>query len=117
MIETFEFKGKDFKAVLESGEWKIGLLRSSERFSSFKAMERHLLTDEVFVLLKGRATLYAKDENDETLKLKMKKQSVYNIPKGVWHHIKVRHNATVLVVENRNTSKENTERRNINEHS
>ncbi len=117
MIEIFEFKGEDFKAVLESGEWKIGLLRSSERFSSFKVMERHLLTDEVFVLLNGRATLYVKDENDKTLKLKMKKQSVYNIPKGVWHHIKVSRNATVLVVENRNTSKENTERRNINEHS
>lgn len=117
MIDIFEYKGEDFRAVLESGEWKIGLLRYSERFSSFKVLERHLLTDEVFVLLKGKAKLFIKDENDNTLEYKLKKQSVYNVKKGVWHHIKVSKNATVLVVENRNTSKENTERRNINEHS
>ncbi len=115
MIEILNYNGEDFKAVFESGEWKIGILRYSKRFSSFKALERHLLTDEVFVLLKGKATLYIKDQKDKTKIYKMKKQTVYNVPKKVWHHIKVSRNATVLVVENSNTSKENTERQNVNE--
>ncbi len=117
MIEILDYKGDDFKVVKESGEWKIGILRHSERFSAFKALERHLLTDEVFVLLKGRATLYIKDRNDKTVTYKMKKQTVYNVPKEVWHHIKVSCNATVLVVENKNTSKDNTERRSVDDHA
>ena len=53
----------------------------------------------------------------DVFEYKCNNQSVYNVPKGVWHHIKVSKNITVLVVENRNTSKENTERRNIYEYS
>ena len=39
----------------------------------------------------------------------MEPMVVYNIPKGEWHHITVSRDATVLVVENANTSKENSE--------
>ena len=39
----------------------------------------------------------------------MEPMVVYNIPKGEWHHITVSHDATVLVVENSNTTKENSE--------
>lgn len=38
MIDVFDYKGEDFKAVLESGEWKIELFRDSERFSYFKVL-------------------------------------------------------------------------------
>lgn len=106
MIERFEFTGEDFKTVMESDRWKIGFLRYSQRFSEFKQLERHLKTDEVFVLLEGSAVLYTENESCE-----MKKCTVYNIPKGVWHHITVSRDATVMVVENSDTSAENTEKR------
>ncbi len=109
-IDIQSYFGEDFKAVIESGEWKIGLLRYSERFSGFKVMERHLLTDEVFVLLDGEAQLYIKDEQENIITYQMKKNHVYNVRQNVWHHIVVSEDATVLVVENRNTSKENTEK-------
>ncbi len=105
-MEIFDFCGEDFKAVLQFEGWKIGLLRYGERFSDFKVMERHLETDEAFVLLEGDATLY---EEENTYK--MEKCKVYNVKKGLWHHIVVSKNATVLVVENSNTTKENTERK------
>ena len=108
MIDILEFKGEDFKAVMQYEGWKIGLLRYSERFSSLGVFERHTLTDEVFVLLEGEATLYLKD--DAVLTYPMKKNTVYNIHKNVWHHIVVSEDATVLVVENANTTKENTEK-------
>ena len=41
----------------------------------------------------------------------MEKCKVYNVKKGLWHHIVVSEDATVLVVENSNTTKENTERK------
>ena len=35
---------------------------------------------------------------------------VYNVPKCEWHHIVVSEDALVMVVENSDTSKENTEK-------
>ena len=106
MIEilTHDFNG--FAAVLESGEWKIALLGYCERFAALSEMERHLLTDEAFVLLEGEATLHT--DRGET---KMEKCKVYNVPAGVWHHVTVSRDGRVMVVENRNTSRENTEKR------
>ncbi len=104
-MELFEFKEQDFKCVKQFEGWKIGLLRYSERFSEYKTRERHLETDEAFVLLQGKATLYEEDDN-----FQMEKCKVYNVKKGLWHHIVVSEDATVLVVENSNTSIENTEK-------
>ncbi len=103
-MEIFDYNGDDFKAVLQFEGWKIGFLRYSERFSNFSVLERHLKTDEAFVLLEGQATLY--EDKQGTI---MEKCKVYNIKQGNWHHIVVSRNATVMVVENSNTSKENTE--------
>ena len=63
-------------------------------------------TDEAFVLLSGEATLYTENEI-----MPMQTNTVYNIPKGEWHHITVSRDATVMVVENSNTCMDNTERR------
>ena len=45
----------------------------------------------------------------------MKQGDVYTVPAAVWHHIVVSEDASVLVVENRNTSKENTEKKYFDE--
>lgn len=108
MIEQYSFTGEDFEVLKNCENWKIGFLRYSERFSEFKQLERHLRTDEAFILLDGRAVLYTENERCE-----MKKCTLYNIPKGVWHHIVVSRDATVMVVENADTSAENTEKRAI----
>ena len=95
-----------FKVMVESGEWKVGMLRYNERFSRLGEMERHLLTDEVFILLSGSATLYTDGET-----IKMEVGTVYTVPQEVWHHIVVSEDASVVVVENRNTSIENSEKK------
>lgn len=105
MIEKYKFSGEDFKVMMQYENWKIGFLRYSKRFSEFKQLERHNETDEAFVLLTGDAVLYTKDEACE-----MEKCTLYNIPKGIWHHITVSADATVMVVENTNTGKDNTEK-------
>ena len=104
-MESAAFKGDDFKVMVKSDGWKIGFLRYSERFADFGVLERHLQTEESFILLEGSATLY---ENHEPCE--MEKCKVYTIGRGVWHHIVVSRDATVMVVENADTSLENTER-------
>ena len=113
MIDIFEYSGNDFKAVMQYEGWKIGLLRYGERFSALNQMERHALTDEVFVLLSGMATLYIMDEENNSKEFVMEQNKVYNIKKNTWHHIVVSEDSTVLVVENSNTNKENTEKVNL----
>lgn len=104
-MEAIIHRGDGFQVLKQYEGWKIGYLRHNDRFSKFEEMERHLETDEVFVLLEGTATLYTEEEACQ-----MEKSMLYNIPKGVWHHIVVSKDATVLVVENSNTTKENTEK-------
>ena len=107
-MEKYFFNGEDFKAVLQTKNWTIGLLRYSERFSKLGCFERHLLTDEAFILLSGSATLYVKN-GDEITETVMEQNIVYNIPKAEWHHIIVSKDATVMVVENASTCDDNTE--------
>ena len=106
MIEISAQTAEGFKVMAEYGEWKVGMLHYNARFSRLGEMERHLLTDEVFVLMSGVATLYTDNETVE-----MEPYAVHTVPVGVWHHIVVSEDANVVVVENRNTSIENTEKR------
>ena len=43
----------------------------------------------------------------------MERGKVYNITAGTWHHIQVEPGTQVLVIENSDTSKANTERKPI----
>ena len=106
MIEISKFTGSDFQVMAQFEGWKVGLLRSSQRFSSRCQMERHLLTDELFVLLEGSAVLYVEDRE-----FPMETCTLYNVKKGACHHIVVSPDATVLVVENSSTSRDNTEKK------
>lgn len=107
-MEILTFQGEGFKVLKESDEWKIGFLRYNDRFSKCEEMERHMETDEAFVLLSGQAVLLT-DTN-----YLMEQEKVYVVPQGEWHHIVVSKDAVVLVIENRNTSKENTEKKKEN---
>ncbi len=104
-MQILEHKGEGWMPILDFEHWRIGLIRYDDRFSKRVEDERHLLTDEAFVLLKGNATLY--EENQAYI---MEPCKVYNVKKGLWHHVVLSEDAEVLVVENRNTTLENTER-------
>lgn len=86
--------------------WRVAFLRYAERFDTITYLERHLETDEIFVLLKGSAVILF-NENAEHMEMETGK--MYNVKKGIWHNIKVSKDALVMVVENENTCKENSE--------
>lgn len=109
-MNTYSYTGEDFKAVICNDKWKIGILRFSERFSKTGIWERHLKTSEAFILLSGSAVLYVKSDNGQITETEMLSNVVYEVAVGEWHHIVVSEDATVLVVENADTSKENTEK-------
>ena len=99
--------GKEGYEVKHSFDgWRVAYLRYAERFDNVTYLERHLETDEIFVLIKGSAVLIS-GKNAELIQ--METGNIYNVRKGTWHNIKVSKDALVLVVENADTCKENSE--------
>ena len=107
-MEKIPFIPQRWQVAVETDRWKVAYLGYCERFGSLTGMERHLETDEVFVLLRGEATLYV-----EEAVFPMEQGVVYNVKKGEWHHIVVSRDAAVLVIENSDTTPDNTEKRSV----
>ena len=107
-LEIFEYEGVGYNRTLSYGEWRVAIANYAEHFDKDKYtyLERHLLTDEVFVLLSGKATLKTGKEFTET---QLENGKIYNVKKGSWHALLLEKDSKVLIVENHNTAKENTE--------
>lgn len=107
-IEIYDYLGDNYKTAMRFGSWRVAYLNQGDEFSeeNFKRIERHNQSDEVFVLLSGSATLII---GEELNRIKMQPHKLYNVPKGVWHHIFTSANSSVLIVENEDTSPENTD--------
>lgn len=105
-VEIKEYSEEGFKPLVVFDAWRVALLNHSEKFSKITYLERHMETDEVFVLLAGTATLYI---GEEMQPYPMEQGKIYNVKKASWHQIIVSTDAKVLVVENSDTTKDNSE--------
>jgi ureidoglycolate hydrolase len=76
-------------------------------------MERHLGTDEVFVLVKGRGVLILGGNEarvEGLMDVEMETGTVYNIRMNTWHGILMSPDASVVIVENDDTCDANSEK-------
>lgn len=113
ILQVVTLEGAGYAAVIDFESWRVARLNTSEqcRVESLSRMERHEQTDEVFVLLKGSAVLVIGDGGDalgEVSAHAMQPGTCYNVREGSWHACVVSDDTSVLIVENRNTSAENT---------
>ena len=107
-LEILEYDGVGYDRTMHFESWRVAIANFGEHFDRdrYNYLERHLLTDEVFVLLSGNADLVTGKEFCETPLVTGK---IYNVKQGVWHALLMERNAKVLIVENHNTSRENSE--------
>ena len=107
-LEIFEYNGEGYNRTMNYEEWRVAIANFGEHFDEekFNYLERHLLTDEVFVLLSGEASLIIGKEFSKT---NLEVGKIYNVKKGVYHALLMQRDAKVLIVENHNTGRENTE--------
>ena len=105
-LEIKEYDGEGYNRTHTYGAWCVAFLNHADRFENTTYLERHLLTDEVFVLLNGWAELLIGEKGEP---MQMEPGKIYNIKAGVWHNIHVSRDAKVLIVENSDTGKENSE--------
>lgn len=104
-IVTYEHNGKGYNPYLIDKDWQIAQLNFEEGqgFHDLKKVDKHLKTDEAFILKKGIALLIAAkvEGNDVEFEVvKMQEGILYNIPKGMWHNIALASDAEVFIVEN-----------------
>ena len=108
LIETYRHSAPGYDPTFISDGWQAAFLNyaPAEALESIVKLDIHHLTDEVFVLLKGEATLYI---GLERTPVKMEPCKLYNCTVGTWHNIVVSPDASVLIAENSDTDKTNTE--------
>ena len=116
MIEINNTYTPGFCGMTESDTWKVVFVTPAPVYGPLQEMKRHNDTDEVFVLIRGTATMYTL-ENDQVVSFPMEPDTVYNIRKGTWHHLHLQPDAFLIAAENSNISIQNTERMPIHDHS
>lgn len=113
-IEVFEYNDLGYAKAMNFQNWRIAYLNYTPELELDKLnnFQKHNLTDEAFILLEGSCTLFTVEvQNNELLNLKathMEKNKVYNIPKGIYHTHCLKKDSKVLIVENEDTSDENS---------
>jgi ureidoglycolate hydrolase len=113
LLELHEYLGEGYKPLIDFNCWRVAVLRYLDELQPDKIsyFERHNETDEVFVLLQGQAVLFM-GEGEETVEninpFVMRNGVFYNVKRGAWHTVALSRDATILLVENRDTAQENS---------
>lgn len=111
-IQIYESNQPGFHPQVTFEAWKVAIFNDDEIWKEDRIsyLQKHNLSDEVFILLEGNCTLIiSEDEIPQTMyAVKMEEGKIYNIPKGVWHSHVLEQNTKLVVVENSDTTPENS---------
>lgn len=107
LIQTYRHEAQGYDPTFISDGWQAAFLNyaPTETLESIVKLDIHHETDEVFVLLTGRAVLIAASISD-TIQydlIDMEPGVIYNIPRETWHKIAMYEGARVCIVEKSNT--------------
>ncbi len=113
LLEIREHTGEGYLPLVDFERWRVAILNYSPTLlpENLTRMQRHNETDEVFVLLQGRCILFVGEGQDTVTHVhaeNLQHQRVYNVKKAVWHTHTLSRDAMVLVVENRDTTYDNS---------
>lgn len=119
-IESYEFTGEGMARVYENSKWTVGVKnwKPANDITGIDCLERHNLTDELFVLLEGNCTLIFANETNHGLQfeaVEMTKGKVFNIPQGLWHNTVTEKNTKMILIEDSNTSGKNSDNLTLDE--
>jgi hypothetical protein len=113
LLGIHQYLDMGYKPLIDYGEWRVAILRHIDELEpqNLTKMQRHDETDEVFVLLEGRCILFLGEGDDEIAAIHaqdMEPLKLYNVRRSCWHTHTLSEDATVLIVENRDTSDHNS---------
>lgn len=113
LLEIREYKGEGYQPLVDYGEWRVAILRYIDELlpEHISRMQRHNETDEVFVLLEGRCILFFGEGTEQITRIlaqDLEKLKLYNVKRSTWHTHTLSEDATVLIIENRDTTNHNS---------
>lgn len=108
MIEQYKYEGEGYYPFLIRDNWQVAQLNyvPAQGAANIQLIEKHAQTDEVFILIAGRALLITSGKEGDTFTFQMNLMEngiVYNIPQGVWHNIVLEEDTQIIIAENANT--------------
>jgi hypothetical protein len=109
-LEVHRHNGVGYLPLVFSAGWQAAILNWEPPIDlvNLDEIERHALTDEVFMLWRGRAALFVKADKEIYL-VDMQPGEVYNVTSGTWHNLVASRDVSLLIVENRNTHLNDTQ--------
>lgn len=113
LLEIRQYTGEGYRPLIDYGTWRVAILRYIDELlpHNLGKMQRHDETDEVFVLLAGRCILFLGEGRESVTRIhaqEMQPLKLYNVRRGCWHTHTLSRDATVLIVENRDTAGSNS---------
>jgi ureidoglycolate hydrolase len=113
LLEIRQYLDVGYKPLIDYGEWRVAILRYIDELlpENISKMQRHEETDEVFVLLDGRCILFIGVGDGQITQIHaqdMEPLQLYNVKRSCWHTHTLSENATVLIIENRDTTNHNS---------
>jgi hypothetical protein len=108
LIEIRGHNGADYKPLIDYQSWRVALMNYTPDLlpEKINRMQKHVETDEVFVLLAGRCILFLGEGEASVTNIHavdMELYKLYNVKKGAWHSHTFSADARVLIVENHDT--------------
>ena len=113
LLENHAYDGPGYRPLVDFQHWRVAVLNFGTELlpEHLTCMQRHNDTDEVFVLLQGRCILFTGEGRDAVTRIHaedLQPHRVYNVRQGVWHTHTLSQDAKVLVVENQDTTWDNS---------
>ena len=113
LLDIHEYNGPGYRPLVDFDHWRVAVLNFSADLlpEHLTSMQRHNDTDEVFVLLAGRCILFTGEGRETVTRIHaedLRPHRVYNVRQGVWHTHTLSPDARVLVVENQDTTWDNS---------
>jgi len=113
LLEVRDHTTEGYKPVVDFDAWRVAVLNYSPSLcaENITSMQRHNETDEVFVLLRGRCILFLGQGDAGVTQVfaeDMEPLKIYNVKKAAWHTHTLSEDGMVLVVENRDTTYDNS---------
>lgn len=108
LIKILSCEEEAFTPIHTYDNWTVGIINFCDRLKDENAakVECHCETDEVFIPVLGKSTLYIGKNRDNRIDMQIGK--AYNVSKGTWHAVSMTEDAKIFIVENRGTNSENS---------
>ncbi len=114
-LQIFTYDEPGYRPQIDYGSWRVALLNACTMYlpDHITYFDRHLETDEVFILLSGSSgiLLGGQGEKPENVSCTwLSPGNIYNVPSNTWHTLFMMPGSKLAVVENCNTSAINSPR-------